>query len=220
MFKKLIDKLKSMADASPEPFDPTTLNDPVALETDWSPLKSGGANFCTRKLVRVSPHRYEFKATPGAKLFGLLFLLIGLIAIGITVFLLIDQKITLFPVVLISGGIGSVFTLAGGFMYSMFTKPVVFDKQHSCFWKGNIPADELLYATANELLMPFKEIYAIQLISEYISSEKNSYYSYEINLVSREGIRTNVVDHGKLETIRADATTLSDFLEIPVWDGI
>ena len=68
--------------------------------------------------------------------------------------------------------------------------------------------------------MPFREIHAIQLISEHVSGNKSSYYSYELNLVSRDGVRTNVVDHGKLDQVREDAKTLAEFLEVPVWDGI
>jgi hypothetical protein len=59
----------------------------------------------------------------------------------------------------------------------------------------------------------------LQLIREYISSAKSSYYSYEINLVIEEGKRVNVVDHGNLEQIRKDAGTLSRFLGCPVWDA-
>lgn len=35
----------------------------------------------------------------------------------------------------------------------------------------------------------------------------------------REGVRTNVVDHGKLEKIHDDANTLAEFLDVPVWDA-
>ncbi|WP_417388344.1 hypothetical protein [Gimesia sp.] len=220
MFRKLVDKIKSLVPEGPPPFDPTTLDDPVALQTEWSPLKAGGANFCTRKLVQVSPHRYEFKATLGAKAFYLIFFFIGSGALFFSTTEFISKGTVLKPEVLIPGGVGLVFALAGGLMYYYGTTPVVFDKQHDCFWKGKIPADEMLYATANELLMPFREIYSIQLISEHISGSDNSYYSYEMNLVSREGVRTNVVDHGKLDQVREDARTLSEFLEVPVWDGI
>jgi len=220
MFRKLIDKLKNLSTEGSERFDPATLDDPVAMKTDWSPLKKGGANFCTRKLVQVSPLRYEFRATVGAIVFYLFFFFSGL---GVSIIVL-TQSIASGRVfaagALIPGAVGLIFTLAGGLTFYFGTRPVVFDKRHDCFWKGKIPADELIYATANELLMPFKEIHAIQLISEYLSDSDGSYYSYEMNLVSRDGVRTNVVDHGKLDKIHEDASTLSEFLDVPVWDGI
>lgn len=220
MFRKLAEKFKELSAVHEHQFDPATLDDPIALKTEWSPLKGGGANFCTRKLVQVSPLRYEFRASLGAKAFYLIFFCVGLLVAGIAVYEALDSgKIfTSEAFVLIS--VGLVFTLTGGLMFYFGTKPVVFDKQYECFWTGRIPTDELLYATANEMLMPFKEIYAIQLISEYISGNKSSYYSYEMNLVSAAGVRTNVVDHGKLEQIHEDAKTLSEFLDVPIWDGI
>ncbi|QDT90882.1 hypothetical protein [Gimesia algae] len=219
MFRNLVDKLKSLVPAANEHFDPTTLDDPVAMQTEWSPLKGGGASFCTRKLVQVSPHRYEFRATLGAKAFYLIFFFIGLGVSIISISEIIVSGDIFTADVLLPGAFGLVFALICGLMFYYGTKPVVFDKQFDCFWKGNIPADELLYATANELLMPFKEIHSIQLIAEHVSGSKNSYYSYEMNLVSRDGVRTNVVDHGKLDQIREDANTLAEFLEVSVWDG-
>ncbi len=220
MFRNLIDKLKSLVPAGNEHFDPATLDDPVALQTEWSPLKAGGASFCTRQLVQVSPHRYEFRATLGAKAFYLIFFFIGL-GVSIISFSEINEDGDIFTAdVLFPGAFGLAFALIGGLMFYYGTKPVVFDKQHDCFWKGKIPDDELLYATANEFLMPFREIHSIQLIAEHVSGNNNSYYSYEMNLVSRNGVRTNVVDHGKLDQVREDAKTLAEFLDVPVWDGI
>lgn len=220
MFRKLIDKLKSLSTEGSEPFDPTTLDDPVALKTEWSPLKQGGANFCTRKLVQISPHRYEFRAAAGAICFYLIFFFVGLIisVIGACQILQGEETFTAGPFIM--GAVGLVFTLTGGLLLYFGTKPVVFDKQHNCFWKGRISADELIYATANELLMPFNEIHAIQLIKELVNGDNSVYFSYEINLVSRDGVRTNVVDHGDLDKIHADANTLAEFLEVPIWNGI
>ncbi len=66
---------------------------------------------------------------------------------------------------------------------------------------------------------PLSSIHALQLLSEFVSGSKNSYHSYELNLVLNDGSRINVVDHGNLERLRADASTLSQFLDKPVWDA-
>ncbi|MCR9231440.1 hypothetical protein [Gimesia chilikensis] len=220
MFRNLIDKIKSLADDGSEPFDPATFDDPIALKTDWSPLKGGGANFCTRKLVQASPLRYEFRATAGAICFYLIFFGIGMAALVFSIFQIVSNEKIFVPEILIPGGVGLVFAIIGGTTLYFGTLPVVFDKQHNCFWRGKISDDELIYATANEQLMPFQEIHAIQLIKEYIHSKNSSYHSYEMNLISRDGVRTNVVDHGNLEKIQADAQTLAEFLEVPIWNGI
>ena len=53
-----------------------------------------------------------------------------------------------------------------------------------------------------------------------MSGNKNSYYSYELNLVCINGERINIVDHGALHAIREDASILADYLSVPVWDAI
>ena len=50
--------------------------------------------------------------------------------------------------------------------------------------------------------------------------DKSSYYSYELNLVLEDGARLNVVDHGDLKALQADAEILSEYLQVPVWDGV
>ena len=65
-----------------------------------------------------------------------------------------------------------------------------------------------------------ENIRAIQLIREYVRGNRNSYYSYELNLVCSSGDRINIVDHGSLRAIREDAEILAKYLSLPVWDAI
>ncbi len=57
------------------------------------------------------------------------------------------------------------------------------------------------------------------MISERISGDKSTYYSYEINLVLKDGSRINAVDHGKKSKVQEDAKTLAEFLDKPLWDA-
>ena len=66
---------------------------------------------------------------------------------------------------------------------------------------------------------PLSAIHALQLVSEHVRGNKSSYWSYELNLVLGDGSRINVVDHGNLDQLRADAQTLAGFLNKPVWDA-
>ena len=61
---------------------------------------------------------------------------------------------------------------------------------------------------------------AIQLIREYVIGNKNSYYSYELNLICSDGSRINIVDHCALRKLRDDAALLAEYLAIPIWDAI
>ena len=63
------------------------------------------------------------------------------------------------------------------------------------------------------------EIYAIQLLSEHVQSSKNSYTSYELNLVFKDGSRMNVMDHGNARDIEAAAKKLADMLKVPIWQA-
>lgn len=47
------------------------------IQTEWGPLKKGGANFATHKLMRVDKETMAFKPTWGALAFYLIFLVTG-----------------------------------------------------------------------------------------------------------------------------------------------
>ena len=220
MFKKLMDKLKSMASGH-SAFDPSFFDDSVAMQTEWGPAKGGGANFGTHKLVTVNPSRLEFKASIGAKLFYLLFLFVGLgVLIGFSVKGISSGTLGLNADTVLPLVFGSIFALAGGGMFYVGTAPIVFDKQKGWFWKGRKAPDRVFDKSAIKHLAEIGQIHALQLISEHCSGDKSSYYSYEINIVLEDGRRINDVDHGNEKRIRADADTLSEFLGIPLWDGI
>ena len=57
-------------------------------------------------------------------------------------------------------------------------------------------------------------------VRQACSGDKSRYYSYELNLVLEDGSRLNVIDHGNVEAIRADAQKLAAFLGKPLWDAI
>ena len=191
------------------------------MQTQWTPLKGGGASFMTHKLIEVNSYRVEFRASLGAKLFYLVFLLVG---IGVTV----ATAKPLFS----SGGfsfnidtilpllIGLVFAIVGGSLLYFGTAPIVFDKQSGFFWKGRKAPRLVFKRETIKYFAELHELHSLQLVSEYCSGKKSSYYSYELNLILKNGKRINVVDHGNLEKLREDSSTLSSFLDKPVWDAI
>ena len=223
MFKKIIESIMKQLNRAPVSVDPSRFDDPVAMTTSWSPAKRGGASFGTHKLVERTPGRMEFRATVGAKLFSMVFLLVGLgILIGFSFNLISKGEIifsfdTIFPMLF-----GLIFAGVGVLMLFVFTKRVVFDKTIGRFYKGRKSPAEMVQqfdpASKNKAV-ELGRIHALQLIAEYCSGQKSSYYSYELNLVLEDGERVNVVDHGNLKKIQEDAKTLSNFLGKPVWDG-
>jgi len=220
MFEKIVQKLQRMSSAR-SPFDPSSLGDPIALQTEWTAAKRGGANFRTHRLVSVASNRMEFRASLGAKLFYLVFLLAGLgIATGFSVAILSSGRFSLGPNTIFPIFVGLVFAVVGGCLFRLGTAPVVFDKRNGYFWRGRKSPDDVFDKRRLKHVAKLEEIHALQLISEYVHGNKTSYYSYELNLVLEDARRVNVIDHGNCTRLREDAATLASFLGKPIWDAL
>ena len=195
----ILSSLFSLFQDKREILDLESFEDELAFRISWDPLVGGGTNFCTHRLQKTSGlmnNSIEFKPTFIAYLVSISFAVIGLIAI------------------LSSGssGSGALMALAplGVGLWSL--RDLV--KQKSSFSSSS------RVFCKNTKSCGFDNICAIQLLREYISGSKNSYYSYELNLVCMNGERINIIDHGALRAIREDASMLADYLSIPVWDAI
>ena len=195
----ILSSLFSLFQDKREILDLESFEDELAFRISWDPLVGGGTNFCTHRLQKTSDlmnNSIEFKPTFIAYLVSISFAVIGLIAI------------------LSSGssGSGALIALAPlgfGLWYlrQLVKQKLVFNSASRVFYK-------------NTKSYGFDNICAIQLLREYVRGNKNSYYSYELNLVCTNGERINIVDHGALHAIREDASILADYLSIPVWDAI
>lgn len=67
-----------------------------------------------------------------------------------------------------------------------------------------------------------EHIHALQLLREKVPSMRNSgqyFYSYELNMVLKNGTRYQLMDHADIARLREDARTLSQVLQVPVWDA-
>lgn len=219
MFAKLREKIAAANALSV--VDPTRFHDPLALQTEWKPLKNGGANFQTNKLYEIGGNRLEFKASLGMKCFSGLFIVVGL---GIAMFALrhkpaeigdIWSKDFLVPII-----VGLVFGLAGWAMAYSCAVPAVFDKNHGYFSKNRKKPEHQMDPSRLKNYVQLSRIHAIQLLAEKCKGDKTSYYSYELNLVLDDASRMNVIDHGNLAAVREDARKLAEFLGKPVWDSI
>ncbi len=136
MIKKILRVARGTGDVSGE-FDPASLNDPVALQTDWTPLEKGGASFRTHQLSSANPARLEFRPTIGALSFGLIFLGIGLVVLlGLVLLVVTSEDIAIGFELAIPVIFGLIFSGSGAGMLYAFLSPVVFDLQKGLFWKG------------------------------------------------------------------------------------
>ncbi len=199
-----------------EPFDPSSLGDPLALKTDWTPVKGGGALFVTRRLLEVDPDRMEYRPSPGFIGFGLclvfLFLVgpVGALTNGLRSGAFNPIIFVAFPVILAT-------VIGAGYAINLVTTPIVFDRRSGLFWKGRVAPDEAFDPGASEHSVSLQDLIALQVIrANRVRQEQR----YELNLVRKGGERINVVSHGDPFRLRADAATLSAFLQRPVWDAL
>ncbi len=221
MLKKTLQKLKELTGGGDAVFDPSGFNDPIAMQTAWTPAKGGGANFRTHKLVTIGADRIEFKASLMARIFYLIFLVVGLgVIIAFSVSGLSSGNFSFDFDTILPLAFGAVFAVAGGVMFYFGTLPVIFDRRKGFFWKGRTAPDEVVRRETIKHYASLDQIHALQLISEYCRGNKSSYYSYELNLILKNGDRVNVIDHGSHKKLREDAGMLAAFLGVPVWDAI
>lgn len=175
-------------------FDPAVLKDPAALTADWKPLRPGGSNFTTHRLVQVGDARMQMKPTLGLLLFGAIFLVVG---VGASLGGLSQGE-------WIMAVFGLPFSAVGTVV--LWPKLVAFDREARRF-------------TSRKREVPFSNIHALQVLAEHVSSDDSDYWSYELNVVLTSGERINVVDHAGLERIRREARQLGALIGCAVWDG-
>lgn len=220
MLKALLKLSERMGLRNGKPsFNPEVFNDLVALQTSWSPLKGGGSNFRTQKLVEIDPDRLEIRTTMGALLFCGIFFVAGLFIIGIGINTLISSEDVsfeaLFPTLF-----GLLFAGVGGGLFVSLSTPAVFDRRNGYFWKGRTSPAEVVNKSRLKQFTEFEQIHALQLIAEHCSGNNSNYFSYELNLILKDGSRINVFDHGKLAAAREDAEKLAGFMDRPLWNAI
>jgi hypothetical protein len=209
-------------------YDTSRFNDPIADKTKWGPAMPGGANYRTRKLIQVNDNRIEFRSGCTRKLFGIIFIFLGLVVGGLFAMLLVvDEFRTLATYFAVAAGL--LFVVIGIVINRIGNIPIVFDKESGYYWHSRKDPKNVVNLHDFKNLYPLDQIHAIQLIAERMSGSSTSstgsyssgsYSSFEINLVLKDANRVNVIDHGDLKQIYIDAEQLSLFLNIPVWNTI
>jgi hypothetical protein len=216
MFEKLAQMMQDLQNCQ-KVFDPAQFGDPIATQTGWGPARGGGSSLRTYKLVKVNPYRVEFKTTTGAIIFSLIFALPGL---GLLILLIPNVDWSSIDMgIMIGLFLGLTFASLGGYMFYRQMLPIVFDKHEGFFWKDRKPEAGMLTQEATAKYARLELVHALQIVAEYISSKNGGYYSYELNLVLKNGNRINLVDHGKRNKLAEDAGVLAEFLGVPVWDA-
>lgn len=214
----IIDKIFDAFKSENKPFDPATLNDPIALKTDWFPLIKGGHRVSTYKLEETEK-RIEISPINSYKKH--LYILIGFTSAFYFLLFKADAESSKN----LTSGIVILFItfliFLGIILYKSYriSQTIVFDKEKGLFYKSK--KNLLNYIGAYNTSYGFKleDIYALQIIPEEIGEDENRYVSYELNLILKNTRRKNIIDTNNLSVILEDAKLIAEFLNIPLWDA-
>ena len=182
-------------------------NDPIANQIDWDWIVSGGSSFQTHELAHESNGNIRFKATGGSISFALGFIVIPVL---FSPFIFLDEM-ALIPL--------GIFGIAGSWLLYHSLTPIVFDFEKGYFYSGRLRGNDAPWTKGLDWCK-LNDIHALQIISEYISGdrERRGFNSFELNIVTKDAYRINVVDHGNIYALRSHAKALGDKLGVPVWD--
>jgi len=138
IFNQLKKKLARLVTVQPT-FDPSTLNDPLALKTKWTPAKSGGASFGTHRLKKISPNRVESQPRALAVLFPVVFMIIGFIS---AITMGTAGRNGDIMMLYIGVPVGCIFFFVGLFILRGWLAPRVFDRRLGLYCEGRKRADK------------------------------------------------------------------------------
>jgi hypothetical protein len=113
---------------------------------------------------------------------------------------------------------GIIFLIIPIVFFKIMGKVTILDRSIGMMHKGNKPP-KLSGMQGDGKLVYLNDVHAIQIIKEYIKTDKNSYYSYEINFIMKDASRVNVMDHGNYKQIKIDAKEIALFIGKPLWDA-
>ena len=223
-----VDSLTTSLGVRTPDFDPASLNDEIAIKTKWGPVARGGERSCSHRLVKSSDKVVKFRVAFISLFFPLFAMVVGssILYGALTFNIQIPGPV---PAKYIGIALSLFFTILGISQIVPLLVPRVFDLDKGYYWKGRNKA-----SSGKPEGVPFcaiTDIHAIQLVQEHVRRHPNQnatkeqrknfqpYYSFEMNLVLKNGKRCNVIDHSDVRALRTDANELGKFLTVPVWDG-
>ena len=199
LFNKLKESLRD-----PQYTKPAYIDDPVADCVSWHPTNQESGAFKTQHIVFHDQAKVRVSASLGGWLLCVFFF--GLGALALVGGLFGDNL----PADLFLAGAGGILMALALVFDRRFSKQLVFDRhKDSIYYEG----DDSKSPTR------ISSVHAIQIIPAYRASPDSGGYSFEINLVLKNGERINVMDHGNKDAIDHDTHILEECLGVPVWES-
>ncbi|WP_233900026.1 hypothetical protein [Tenacibaculum piscium] len=184
--------------------------DEIGQKISWNALESSGSNFAS-ETFKKTPQGYKITGSSFTKVFAWSFFLIGLNYVAVSFYEYYQTSDI--PLSFMKGGklfftSGGVFLIVGVILLFMFSPKVyIYTRKRKIIVGGKI--------------LLFQEVYALQVLEKFISgsSSSGSYFSYELNLITKDGTRYNLLNHGDKTYILSDMIKISQLLKVPVWNN-
>ena len=170
----------------------------------------------SRSLIRKGPkfrsHTIIFnedtahlKPTISSLLFCVVYIIVGFFLLLLAAVVYLKNNQVDFMIFL--GGIGIAIATFGFTLVKPFMKQVTFEKQRGTF-RNNIDRS-----------VKIKNIISLQILNKMITSKHGlSYPCYELNMLTKNGRRVNILNHNDLNQLQSDAEQLATFLSVELID--
>lgn len=184
--------------------------DIIGQHISWDAVKESGSNFLS-SYVKQTKFGYKIASSNYIKLIALGFILIGTNQVLWTFMETIhftQKPIGIMKVGNIIFTSGGIFIGVGIFLLFKFTikKTYIYQNKQIIKIEGN--------------LFRFNQLHALQILQKFIQGNRTGgYYSYELNLVTKQGERYNLLNHGDKTYLLSDMVKLSHALNLPVWNN-
>ena len=147
----------------------------------------------------------DLRPTVSSLLFCVVYIVVGLFLMTLAVIVYVKNNQIDFTIFL--GGIGTAIATFGFTLIMPFVKQVTFDKNRGTF-KNNI-----------DRAVKIENIVSLQIINKMITSKNGiSYPCYELNMLTKNGRRINILNHNDFNQLKSDAEKLADFLSVELID--
>ena len=182
--------------------------DVIGQQISWEATEGSGSNFLSEHLKKTSKG-YKISSSSYMKFVAWGFFLVGA---NYTIWSFVEFfEFSKKAMTFMQGGkifftSGGVFILVGIFLLiSTGAKAYFHTRKRKMVVGGEI--------------IPFQHAYALQLLEKFIPGKSSGgYFCYEANLVTKEGKRFNLLNHGDKQYLLSDAVKISKIFSIPVWN--
>ncbi len=189
--------------------DPRT--DPIGQNISWEATEGSGSNFMSEYLKKTRVG-YKISSSNYVKVCAWAFFLVGLNQVVwsyVEYYQLNSNSLGFMKAGKMFFTSGGVFIIVGAFLLVLFTgmKAFIHVRKRKIIVGGQA--------------LNFNQLYALQVLEKFISGSSSSggYFCYELNLVTNQGDRYNLLSHGDKMFLLSDMAKLSKILNLPVWNN-